>query len=97
MHRQEVWPQGGETLIPGMKEMFDRSADLGVENSVIGMPHSGRLNVLGNVVRKPLSQIFSEFAGGTRPVEGEDELYTGTGDAKYHLGTSYDRPTRRGK
>jgi len=88
--------EGGETLIPGMKEMFDRAADLGVENIVIGMPHRGRLNVLGNVVRKPLPQIFSEFTGGTRPVEGEDGLYTGTGDVKYHLGTSYDRPTRGG-
>ncbi|KAM0030997.1 putative oxoglutarate dehydrogenase (succinyl-transferring) [Helianthus debilis subsp. tardiflorus] len=38
--------EGGETLIPGMKEMFDRSADLGVESIVIGMSHRGRLNVL---------------------------------------------------
>ncbi|MFQ6647844.1 hypothetical protein Gotur_021044, partial [Gossypium turneri] len=88
--------EGGETLIPGMKEMFDRAADLGVESIVIGMPHRGRLNVLGNVVRKPLRQIFSEFSGGTRPVD-EVGLYTGTGDVKYHLGTSYDRPTRGGK
>ncbi|CAI0443075.1 unnamed protein product [Linum tenue] len=88
--------EGAETLIPGMKEMFDRSADLGVESIVIGMPHRGRLNVLGNVVRKPLRQIFSEFSGGTKPVD-EVGLYTGTGDVKYHLGTSYDRPTRGGK
>ncbi|GJR88131.1 2-oxoglutarate dehydrogenase, mitochondrial-like protein [Tanacetum coccineum] len=88
--------EGGETLIPGMKEMFDRSADLGVESIVIGMSHRGRLNVLGNVVRKPLRQIFSEFSGGIRPIE-EVGLYTGTGDVKYHLGTSYDRPTRGGK
>ncbi|KAM1370992.1 hypothetical protein ACFX2F_041393 [Malus domestica] len=88
--------EGGETLIPGMKEMFDRAADLGVEGIVIGMPHRGRLNVLGNVVRKPLRQIFNEFSGGTKPVD-EDGLYTGTGDVKYHLGTSYDRPTRGGK
>ncbi|PKI65780.1 hypothetical protein CRG98_013852 [Punica granatum] len=88
--------EGGETLISGMKEMFDRSADLGVESIVIGMPHRGRLNVLGNVVRKPLRQIFSEFSGGTKPVD-EVGLYTGTGDVKYHLGTSYDRPTRGGK
>lgn len=88
--------EGGETLIPGMKEMFDRSADLGVESIVIGMPHRGRLNVLGNVVRKPLRQIFSEFSSGTKPVD-EIGLYTGTGDVKYHLGTSYDRPTRGGK
>lgn len=89
--------EGGETLIPGMKEMFDRAADLGVESIVIGMSHRGRLNVLGNVVRKPLRQIFSEFSGGTKPVDGEVGLYTGTGDVKYHLGTSYDRPTRGGK
>ena len=88
--------EGGETLIPGMKEMFDRASDLGVESIVIGMPHRGRLNVLGNVVRKPLRQIFSEFSGGTKPVN-EVGLYTGTGDVKYHLGTSYDRPTRGGK
>ncbi|XP_074313299.1 uncharacterized protein LOC141648496 [Silene latifolia] len=88
--------EGCETLIPGMKEMFDRSADLGVENIVIGMSHRGRLNVLGNVVRKPLRQIFSEFSGGIKPVE-EVGLYTGSGDVKYHLGTSYDRPTRGGK
>ncbi|KAH0682080.1 hypothetical protein KY289_019832 [Solanum tuberosum] len=87
--------EGCETLIPGMKEMFDRSADLGVESIVIGMPHRGRLNVLGNVVRKPLRQIFSEFTGGTKPADGAG--YVGTGDVKYHLGTSYDRPTRGGK
>ncbi|KAE8701551.1 2-oxoglutarate dehydrogenase, E1 component isoform 5 [Hibiscus syriacus] len=87
--------QGGETLIPGMTEMFDRAADLRVESIVIGMPHRGRLNVLGNVVRKPLRQIFSEFSGGTKHVD-EVGLYTGTGDVKYHLGT-YDRPTRGGK
>lgn len=89
--------EGGETLIPGMKEMFDRAADLGVENIVIGMPHRGRLNVLSNVVRKPLKHIFSEFSGGTKPAEEKVGLYTGTGDVKYHLGTSYDRLTRGGK
>ncbi|XP_019181255.1 PREDICTED: 2-oxoglutarate dehydrogenase, mitochondrial-like [Ipomoea nil] len=87
--------EGCETLIPGMKEMFDRAADLGVESIVIGMSHRGRLNVLGNVVRKPLRQIFSEFSGGTKPVD--ESGYVGTGDVKYHLGTSYDRPTRGGK
>lgn len=88
--------EGGETLIPGMKEMFDRAADLGVESIVIGMAHRARLNVLGNVVRKPIRQIFFEFSGG-QTAEKEDGFYTGTGDVKYHLGTSYDRPTRGGK
>lgn len=89
--------EGCETLIPGMKELIDKAADGGVENIVIGMPHRGRLNVLGNVVRKPLRQIFSEFSGGLKPVDDEAGGYTGSGDVKYHLGTSYDRPTRSGK
>ncbi|XP_002966013.2 2-oxoglutarate dehydrogenase, mitochondrial [Selaginella moellendorffii] len=89
--------EGCETLIPGMKELIDRAADLGVDSIVIGMPHRGRLNVLGNVVRKPLRHIFSEFSAGIRPADVEKGGYTGSGDVKYHLGTSYDRPTRSGK
>jgi 2-oxoglutarate dehydrogenase E1 component len=87
--------EGGEALIPGMKKMFDRASDLEVENIVVGMPHRGRLDVLGNVFRKPLAQIFIEFDYNAKPVD-EIGLYTGTGDVKYHLGTSYDRPARGG-
>lgn len=47
------------------------------------------------MVRKPLRQIFSEFAGVTPDSDGKE--YSGTGDVKYHLGTSYDRPTTSGK
>nr|AOE43335.1 oxoglutarate dehydrogenase [Coremiostelium polycephalum] len=85
---------GCESLIPGMKALIDHSADMGVQEIVLGMPHRGRLNVLANVVRKPLPAIFNEFNGGVISIEGE---YSGTGDVKYHLGTSYDRVTGRGK
>lgn len=85
---------GGEVMIPGMKELIDHAADLGVSNVVIGMAHRGRLNVLANVVRKPLAQIFHEFDHGSSAPEEE---WGATGDVKYHLGTSYDRPTRSGK
>eukprot|EP01050_Picozoa_sp_SAG11_P003604 SAG11_NODE_208_length_12354_cov_19.490167_4_plen_101_part_00 len=37
--------EGCETLIPGMLALIDRSAALGVEAMVVGMPHRGRLNV----------------------------------------------------
>lgn len=88
--------EGCETLIPGMKAMIDRITDLECKNIVIGMPHRGRLNVLANVVRKPMAQIFSEFSG--KKLKGPDEReYTGSGDVKYHLGTSYNRPTINGK
>ncbi|KAL9540917.1 2-oxoglutarate dehydrogenase E1 component [Mucor atramentarius] len=83
--------EGGETLIPGMKALIDRSVDLGVESIVIGMPHRGRLNVLSNVVRKPNESIFCEFSGSMEP---SDE---GSGDVKYHLGMNYVRPTPSGK
>ena len=43
--------------------MIDRSTELGVEHVVMGMAHRGRLNVLSNVVRKPLELLFKEFAG----------------------------------
>ena len=90
----------GETLIPGMKCLIDKLAEGGCETVVMGMPHRGRLNVLANVVRKPLAQIFSEFSGGLKPITEEGDktdLYSGSGDVKYHLGTSYDRPTLSGK
>ncbi|EFJ20379.1 hypothetical protein SELMODRAFT_418239 [Selaginella moellendorffii] len=47
-----------------------------------------QLQRAGKRCRKPLRQTFSEFAG---------DGYSGSGDVKYHLGTSYDRPTRTGK
>lgn len=50
--------------------------------------------MLANVVRKPMEQIFSEFTGIK---SGDQTSFSGTGDVKYHLGTSYDRPTITGK
>ena len=46
--------EGCESLIPGMKALIDRSVDAGVRSIVMGMPHRGRLNVLANVIRKPI-------------------------------------------
>lgn len=83
--------EGCEALVPGMKALIDRSVDYGVKDIVIGMPHRGRLNMLSNVVRKPNESIFSEFSGSTNP---DDE---GSGDVKYHLGMSFERPTPSGK
>ncbi len=46
--------EGCETFIPGLKTAFDFLVESGVEKVILGMPHRGRLNVLGNVIRKPL-------------------------------------------
>lgn len=87
---------GAESLIPGMKFLIDRASELGMEHLVIGMPHRGRLNVLSNVIRKPIQQIFKEFQGThidveSYRVEPDVEDWSNSGDVKYHLGTSYDR------
>ncbi|XP_058465185.1 2-oxoglutarate dehydrogenase complex component E1-like isoform X2 [Malaya genurostris] len=79
--------EGCEIMIPAMKEVIDISTKLGVESIIMGMPHRGRLNVLANVCRKPLNQIFSQFAG----LEAADD---GSGDVKYHLGTYIERLNR---
>lgn len=53
--------EGCESLIPGMKAMIDKSVDQGVKSVVMGMPHRGRLNVLANVIRKPIEAILNEL------------------------------------
>ena len=55
--------EGCESLVVGMQEAVVRSGELGVEHIVLGMAHRGRLNVLANVARKPLDQIFRDFRG----------------------------------
>ncbi|KAH7638297.1 2-oxoglutarate dehydrogenase [Dermatophagoides farinae] len=80
--------EGCEVLIPSMKEVIDNSSVLGIDSIVMGMPHRGRLNVLANVCRKPLEQIFAQF----NSLEPADE---GSGDVKYHLGMSHERLNRK--
>jgi 2-oxoglutarate dehydrogenase E1 component len=78
--------EGGESTIPALEEVIETTARAGVTEIAIGMAHRGRLNVLANVVKKPFQQIFSEFQGvGAHP----DDVQ-GSGDVKYHLGTSTD-------
>ncbi len=78
---------GGEALVPAMEGVIKRGGQLGVKEIVLGMPHRGRLNILTNVMAKPFRAVFSEFQGN--PANPED--VEGSGDVKYHLGTSSDR------
>ena len=87
--------EGGESVIPGLKAMIDKAADLGVTNVIMGMPHRGRLVTLATVFRKPLESIFAEFSGAKDRDSVESDPI-GSGDVKYHLGTTSTRPTRSG-
>ena len=79
--------EGGESVIPALEQIVKRGGQLGVEEVVVGMAHRGRLNVLANFMKKPYQIIFSEFQGGT----ANPSDVQGSGDVKYHLGTSADR------
>ncbi len=78
---------GGESLIPALEQILKRGSQLGIKGVVLGMPHRGRLNVLASIMCKPYAAMFAEFKGvATNP----DDVQ-GSGDVKYHLGTSADR------
>jgi len=78
---------GGESMIPALEAVIKYAGAYGVHEVVIGMAHRGRLNILSNVMAKPYRAIFNEFAGGS----SNPEDVGGSGDVKYHLGTSTDR------
>ena len=85
---------GGEAIIPALKDAIDRASELGAHAFVLGMPHRGRLNVLANVMRKPMPLIFSEFQGTHYNLDDYSKGNTKwgiSGDVKYHLGSSMDR------
>ena len=78
---------GGESAVPALEAVIKYGGLMGVEEIDIGMAHRGRLNILSNVMGKSPQAIFHEFAGGaTNPAD-----VGGSGDVKYHLGTSSDR------
>ncbi|HVJ00670.1 MAG TPA: 2-oxoglutarate dehydrogenase E1 component, partial [Sphingomonas sp.] len=76
-----------EAMIPALEAVIKYGGQMGVREIVYGMAHRGRLNVLANVMAKPFRVIFHEFAGGS----AHPEDVGGSGDVKYHLGTSTDR------
>ena len=63
--------------------MLDLAVTEGLHESVMGMAHRGRLNVLANIVGKSYGEIFEEFEGNLDP-----ESVQGSGDVKYHKGAS---------
>ncbi|MGF6509447.1 2-oxoglutarate dehydrogenase E1 component [Paraburkholderia sp. 32] len=71
--------EGGESLIVLLDELVRYGASKKLRALVMGMAHRGRLNVLMNVVGKPLRALFDEF-------DGKDAEKLTDGDVKYHKG-----------
>src|SRR6476646_1669555 len=81
--------EGGDSLIPLLDNLLQRSGEQGIQETVIGMAHRGRLNVLVNTMGKMPKDLFSEF-------EGKHAENLPAGDVKYHLGFSSDIVTPGG-
>lgn len=84
--------EGGESFIPMLHEMLQRLGSHGVIESVLGMAHRGRLNVLVNILGKDPWDLFDEFDGKMPDVDVEE-----TGDVKYHQGFSTNVMTPGGE
>lgn len=81
--------EGGETLIPLLDHLLQQAGAKGVKETVIGMAHRGRLNVLVNTLGKMPKDLFAEF-------EGKHDPSVLSGDVKYHMGFSSDISTPGG-
>ncbi|KFF59511.1 alpha-ketoglutarate decarboxylase [Cryobacterium sp. MLB-32] len=75
--------EGGECTIPLLDSILQSAAEQGLDEVAIGMAHRGRLNVLTNIAGKTYGEIFREFEGTQDP-----RTVHGSGDVKYHLGTT---------
>jgi len=83
--------EGAESLIPALDAVIEKGAELGTEEFIIGMSHRGRLNVLANILEKPVDDIFAEYLGE----DFQDDITLG--DVKYHLGYGNTITTDKGK
>ena len=72
--------EGSESMMVMLAQLCEQSADAGMDEVCIGMPHRGRLNVLTNIVGKLYSQVFREFD------HRAPEVTDVSGDVTYHLG-----------
>jgi len=81
--------EGGESIIPQLDHLIQRSGAAGQKELVIAMAHRGRINVLVNTLGKMPKNLFAEFEGK----HSEEVL---AGDVKYHDGFSSDVMTPGG-
>ncbi len=83
--------EGLDILVPVLDEMICGAAENGTRQTVIGMAHRGRLNVLAHILQKPYAQILAEFKD---PVAAHAlRLDLGwMGDVKYHAGARTSVP-----
>lgn len=80
--------EGGEAVFAAVEKVIERSAQIGLKEIVIGMPHRGRLNMLTKVMGRRYASLLCEFQGKQTHFSEDIDA---TGDVKYHQGASSDR------
>ena len=73
---------GAEAMVAWLNAVLARSASHGVRDVVIGGTARGRLNVMANVVAKPVTALLHEFKGRS-PFPPDVKA---AGDVPYHFG-----------
>ncbi|HET9678881.1 MAG TPA: 2-oxoglutarate dehydrogenase E1 component [Buchnera sp. (in: enterobacteria)] len=71
--------EGLESLILILNEIINFSKKNQVLKIILGMAHRGRLNVLVNIFKKPIEELFFEFSNDYYDPDKN-------GDVKYHIG-----------
>ncbi len=85
-HLQQRFPhgkrfslEGGEALLPLLDAVLASAAEQGVDQVFMGMPHRGRVNVLVNLMGRPVDEITDYFEDVPAHPERQRDLV-------YHLG-----------
>ena len=77
---------GAESFLVAIETILAESAQLGVEEVVVGGMHRGRFNLLATVLGKPINQMVAEILGKPAVPDG----IACSSDVSYHLGYSGD-------
>ena len=79
--------EGAESFLVFLQQAIETAARAGFQEILMGGMHRGRLNMLANVMGKPLAEILAEVKGRDLFESGSNIL----GDVPYHLGYSGER------
>jgi len=79
--------EGGEASLVFMLEVIKGAAVSGYQESILGMAHRGRLNMLTKIYGKSYASLFGEFRGNLK----KNPEFSISGDVKYHAGKSTDK------
>jgi 2-oxoglutarate dehydrogenase E1 component len=83
--------EGVTGLIPLLDEVLEVAGSAGLEEALIGMSHRGRLNVMVQVVGRPVADVYAGFE------DADPKSVLGSGDVKYHMGATGSHRTRAGR